>query len=110
MPFGGVAPSGRLCNSQGCVHADLVDLSEGGTCVLLSAPMEANPGDILELTLHESFGSGSVAVQLELRWVEPTPIGLKLGGRFIDPGFTPADTFLKTYLDTDFGGPAPLSD
>jgi len=103
MPFGGVAPSGRLCTGeQVCVHADLVDISEGGTCVLLSAPIAVQRGDILELTLHENFGSGSIQIQLELRWVVETPMGVKLGGRFVDPAFSPAGTFLKRYLETDF--------
>jgi len=103
MPFGGVAPSGRLCCAdQGCAHADLIDISEGGICVMLSSPLQLRSGDILDLTLHENFGTGSIAMQLELRWFFDTPMGLKLGGRFIDPQFSPSSTFLKRYLETDF--------
>lgn len=105
MPFGGVAPSGRICrDGQVCAHADLVDLSEGGICVLLPNPMPLKLGDRLVLTLHENFGFGSLDVDLEVRWLVETPIGLRVGGRFLDPAFKPSDTFLKTYLDTDFGG------
>ena len=104
MPFGGVAPSGRICNEcQVCVHADLVDISEGGTCVLLTNPMPLNLGDRLALTLHENFGFGSLEVELEVRWLVETPMGLRVGGRFRDPAFRPSTTFLKTYLEADFG-------
>ena len=104
MPFGGVAPSGRICNEgQVCVHADLVDISEGGTCVLLTNPMPLNLGDRLALTLHENFGLGSLEVELEVRWLVETPMGLRVGGRFLDPEFRPSSTFLKTYLEADFG-------
>jgi hypothetical protein len=30
-------------------------------------------------------------------------MGVRLGLRFTDPAFRPADTFLKAYLETDFG-------
>ena len=103
MPFGGVAPSGRLCfQDQGCVHADLVDISDGGVCVMLSTTIAVACGDALELTLHENFGSGSIQLDLELCWQIETPVGLKLGCRFRDPQFAPSATFLKRYLDTDF--------
>jgi len=105
MPFGGVAPSGRICcESHGCVHADLIDISEGGTCVLLASAMPLNLGDRLSLTLHENFGLGSLEVELEVRWLVETPMGLRVGGRFLDPAFRPSQTFLKTYLEADFGG------
>lgn len=104
LPFGGVAPSGRICrDGLGCVHASLVDLSEGGTCVLLSTPLPLNLGDKLELTLHENFGFGTLQVELEVRWLVETPMGLRVGGRFLDPAFRPSATFLKTYLEADFG-------
>lgn len=103
MPFGGVAPSGRLnFGDQGSVHADLVDISDGGVCVMLSTPIALACGDALELTLHENFGSGSIQLDLELCWLIETPVGLKLGCRFRDPQFAPSATFLKRYLDTDF--------
>lgn len=103
MPFGGVAPSGRLrFGDQGCVHADLVDISDGGVCVMLATPLALTRGAALELTLHENFGSGSIQLELELCWLIETPVGLKLGCRFRDPQFAPAATFLKRYLDTDF--------
>ena len=104
MPFGGVAPSGRICcEGQGCVHADLIDISEGGICVLLASPMLLKLGDPLVLTLHENFGFGSLEVELEVRWLVETPMGLRVGGRFRDPAFRPSTTFLKTYLEADFG-------
>lgn len=105
MPFGGVAPSGRICcDPHGCVHADLIDISEGGTCVLLASPMPLKHGDRLSLTLHENFGFSSLEVELEVRWLVETPMGLRVGGRFLDPAFRPSQTFLKTYLEADFGG------
>ena len=104
MPFGGVAPSGRICcEPHGCVHADLIDVSEGGSCVLLSSPMPLQLGDRLALTLHENFGTGTLQVELEVRWLVETPMGLRVGGRFLDPEFRPSTTFLKTYLEADFG-------
>ena len=103
MPFGGVAPSGHVCvDGQGCVHADLVDLSEGGICVLITSPLALSPGDRLALTLHENFGVGTIQVGLELCWMLETPMGLRLGARFLDPGFSPSATFLQRYLETDF--------
>lgn len=104
MPFGGVAPSGRLCLGDSCVHADLVDISEGGTCVLLANAIALHQGDRLTLTLHENFGTGSLEVELEVRWLVETSMGVRVGARFLDPAFNPAATFLKTYLDADFGG------
>lgn len=104
MPFGGVAPSGRICCERlGCVHADLIDISEGGICVLLTSPIPLNLGDRLALTLHENFGFGTLEVELEVRWLVETPMGLRVGGRFLDPEFRPSTTFLKTYLEADFG-------
>lgn len=104
LPFGGVAPSGRICrDGLGCVHASLVDLSEGGACLLLTTPSALNLGDKLELTLHENFGFDSLQVDLEVRWLVETPIGLRVGCRFLDPAFRPSTTFLKTYLEADFG-------
>jgi len=104
LPFGGVAPSGRIrCEPHGTVHADLVDLSEGGICVLLPSPIPLKHGDRLALTLHENFGFGKLEVELEARWLVQTTLGLRVGARFVDPEFRPANTFLKTYLEADFG-------
>jgi hypothetical protein len=103
MPFGAVAPSGRLnCGALGSVHADLVDLSEGGLCLMLPTPLALNFGDRVELVLHENFGVGSLHIELEVRWTQANPMGLKLGLRFLDPQFCPSGTFLRRYLDTDF--------
>jgi hypothetical protein len=105
MPFGGVAPSGRICCAgRGCVHADLIDVSEGGTSVLLASPLPLKLGDRLSLTLHETFGFESLDVELEVRWLVSTPMGLRVGARFVDPAFRPSATFLKAYLEADFGG------
>ena len=82
MPFGGVAPSGRLCfRDQGCVHADLVDISDGGACLLVGLPFWADSGQRGVLRFGKP-GQASHRQVVEICWQDPWEQGLALGVAF----------------------------
>ena len=102
IPPGVVGPGGLLHrNHLGCVPVDLIDISDGGTCVLLAMPIAIQPGDIVDLSLDEIDGPGRLQLAMEVRWLLELPTGLRLGGRFLDREFRPSRTFLRPYLMAD---------
>ncbi len=102
MPFGGVAPVGEMTGPSGQKwHISLWDVSMGGLCVVVDAPVPEPLGSLLSISVYESFGLGSAFFKAHLRWRTTEADNTYLGLQFEDQDLLKNGCFLIDYVTTD---------